>query len=285
MIDSKSEIRSLTVEDSLQCLALSQAVGWKHDNARWQQMIQLGGDGAFGLTIGDELVATVIATVYNPDLAWIGLVLTHPNYQRRGFGKQIMQITMNYLHDLQIRCLMLDATVYGYSLYEQLGFRSVYQLGVWTRESTASNALNGAPASTIRPMLEKDLPSVVALDAQIFGVSRPHVLRDQQGVAWVALEAGEVVGYLLGKITDHSAILGPWYHPSPDGAEALLQAVVSTIGDRPVRMDVVESNSHARDIVQRGGFAFQRYCTRMAYGDPIPGRMTDQYAIASFATG
>lgn len=280
------EVRRLVLADAQACLSLSEAVNWKHGIDVWQQMIRLGDDGALGISIGDQMIATAIAIRYENILGWIGLVITHPDHQRRGLGKKIMQAAIAFLQQHDIPCVMLDATDFGKPLYEQLGFRSLYEIGIWTsdRPYRDLNTLSAA-AVTIRPMQASDFAAVVALDAQLFGVARPHVLENHCDVAHVATEAGQIVGYFLNKITIKNQILGPCYHPTAEGAAALLQTTLASIDRRPLRLHIPESNDSAKRVALDAGFVYQRYCTRMVYGPLIANHMSAQYAIAAFATG
>ncbi len=249
-------------------------------------MIARSGDGALGLFVGQQLVASTFATTYDNALGWIGMVITHPDYQRRGFAKQVIRSAMALMQARQITCVMLDATPTGQPLYEQLRFRPLYQVEIWTIDpayvlSTAAAPMPGA----IRLMLANDFSAVVALDAGMFGLARPDVLQNHLGHALVGVEGGHIVGYALNRLTSGTHTLGPLYHRSAEGAEALLRATMAAIQTRPMRLLIPGLNMPAKQIAERCGFSCTRFCTRMVYGGPVPGHMADQYAIASFATG
>jgi len=189
---------------------------------------------------------------------------------------------MTLLHERGVLQVMLDATEAGRPLYETFGFQQLYRMEIWVREAREPRA---AEMSNVRWMVPDDLPEVVALDAELYGLPRPQVLEARLRPAWVTVDSGKVTGYLLSRVNENGASLGPWYHRSEEGAEALLSTALFEIGDRAVRIDIPELNSQAKTIATRCGLTYRRYCTRMLYREQPPWHMTDQYGIASFATG
>jgi hypothetical protein len=134
-------------------------------------------------------------------------------------------------------------------------------------------------------MRPADFAEVVALDAALFGLPRPGVLEPRSHLAWVTFETGKVTGYLLAQQNGPRAVLGPWYHPSPEGAAGLLRAAIAALGDHELRLNIPETMTAAKVIAESCGLTYQRACTRMLYGAPPIGHMAEQYATASFATG
>ena len=87
------------------------------------------------------------------------------------------------------------------------------------------------------------------------------------------------------KHSRHGANIGPWYHNTSAGAEALLRKALAGINGQGARLYIPEMNATAKAIANRYGMVYDRYCTRMVLGDEPPGDMKHQYGVASLATG
>jgi GNAT superfamily N-acetyltransferase len=46
-------------------------------------------------------------------LAWVGMVLTHPEYRRRGFARRLISHALEYARERGVMTLKLDATSAG----------------------------------------------------------------------------------------------------------------------------------------------------------------------------
>ena len=214
-------LRRLRLADAPRCHALTQAVGWGTSLADWERVLRWGGRGCFALEQDGHLIATTTTTSYGRDRAWIGMVITHPDHRGRGYARQLMQMALDYLAARGIRHILLDASEMGRPLYEKLGFKVMYGVEVWT--GRASSYLG----PRARPLRAADLPAVIALDADVFGVARERILRrvvaDLPHLAWVDDENGQITGFLLGTDDPDRITLGPWTARSPWSAEKLLQ--------------------------------------------------------------
>jgi GNAT superfamily N-acetyltransferase len=215
--------------------------------------------------------------------AWLGSVMTNPDDRGQGYATRLTRAALDYLTALEVGCIMLDASTLGRPIYERLGFRAVYPVQTWSR-TAAPQAVQAA----VRPYRPGDLAGLTPLDGALFGVARPHMLHKlaTPGLSWVAAEDDQVVGYLLGKPNRQGIHLGPWYHPTPAGAEALLQAALGAVEPgQLVRLNSPAPNRAAQTILARNGFQPVSNVTRMILNGTPPGDMPRQYSIAAFATG
>ena len=62
--------------------------------------------------------------------AWIGGMITLPDYQRRGLGTRMMTALMGHARARGIDEFLLDASAEGMPLYTKLGFRPLYDVEV-----------------------------------------------------------------------------------------------------------------------------------------------------------
>lgn len=281
---SPVELRSLTLADAEAGALLSAHIGWNHTPQTWAQVLRWNGVQGIGLFDGPELVATTVALEYGPTLAWIGYVITHPEHQKRGYARHLMEYMVTTLRQRQVRSIMLDASELGYPLYVSMGFQSLYAIESWTGTG------GGSPptASAVRQMTAHDVEAVIALDAGLISLARREVIAAYwtPGASWVWEQAGQVRGYLLARQRPGGWFFGPWYHPDLESAAALFQTAMAASPGQPVRADIPAPNSAARTILQEKGLSpTGRTIRRMILEGEAPGRMTAQYSVASFATG
>jgi GNAT superfamily N-acetyltransferase len=278
-------LRRLRLVDAPRCHALTQAVGWGQSLADWERVLRWGGRGCFGLEQDGELIATATAISYGRDRAWIGMVITHPDYRGRGHARRLMQTVLDYLQQRGVRHILLDASTMGRPLYEKMGFQAMYSVEVW--HGRASSYL-GPRARPLRPA---DLPAVIALDAEVFGVARERILRrmveDFPHLAWVDDENGEINGFLLGVGGPDRITLGPWTARNPWSAEKLLKTALSVLIGQAVQLRIPDRNAQAPVFAHSHDLRYDRHCTRMIYGNvsPPPEILANHYGILSFATG
>ena len=116
----------LPFADSVRALA-----GWNQTRADWVRFRATEPDGCFLGEWDGTSAGTATTTVYGTMLAWIGMVLVHPDFRRRGIGTALLRRCLDYLRERNIPCLKLDATPAGRPVYLELGFQDEWTLTRW----------------------------------------------------------------------------------------------------------------------------------------------------------
>jgi GNAT superfamily N-acetyltransferase len=216
--------------------------------------------------------------------ARIGLMAVHPNVQRRGIGRALMEHLLEWAAGRGATTVLLDATPAGVPLYTRLGFVTDDHARAYSSSRPA--ALAGPPADAVAPLQPADLPEVVAFDAERFGAPRAAVLAQYAdecaGRAFVARDRrGRVAGYLMAQ----AHRLGPWLAGTEQAAEALLcRALPLCSADAQVL--VPECNRAATTLLERVGFSPGRRWHSMRHGGaPDLRRRRWLYGYASFYFG
>src|ERR1041385_3750322 len=86
---SVGQLRLMTASDIEDASGLSPAAGWNQSDNDWRRLLECAPRGCFGIEVEGNLVASTTAVCYQRDLAWIGMVLTHPEYRGRGFAGRL----------------------------------------------------------------------------------------------------------------------------------------------------------------------------------------------------
>lgn len=269
--------------------ALRRLIGWNQTPADWRRLLELEPGGCFAALQGHELVGTVTTTAYGQALAWIGMMLVHPERRRQGIATRLMRQAVEYLQGQGVRCIKLDATPAGLPLYEQLGFVAEWTLTRWQRPGASEPLVLENAAEDTRALGEADWEAVVRSDAAAFGTPRARLLRSlargsRRLLAWPA--HGPVAGWGLLRDGASADYLGPVLSARAEGAGSLVAALLRDAEKRPVIWDVPDPNAPAKALAQRFGFQPIRPLTRMRLGPgSVPSDPCAQFAIADPAVG
>ena len=276
-------VADLAFADSLRVLA-----GWNQTDKDWQRLLAHEPHGCFLAEWDGVPAGTATTTCYGTDLAWIGMVLVHPDYRRRGVGTALLQHSLDYLSGRGIRCIKLDATPAGRPVYERLGFQSEWALARW--EHVCVEQTSVVSAVEFGSCRDADVPPIEVIDRRAFGVPRQSLLQAMANESLRALVhksvGGDSDGFGMLREGARALYLGPVVAASPAvGASLITELLSHTIGKK-VFWDIPEPNTMAVALGEKLGFTQQRPLLRMFRGkNEHSGDPQMQFAIADPAIG
>src|SRR5579872_6878429 len=135
--------RVLTSTDIPAGMRLKEAAGWNQTESDWRTMLTLAPQSCFGIDCDGELRATTTAICYGRELAWVGMVLTDPEYRGRGMARRLMEHTLDHLRRDGVHWIKLDATAMGRPVYERFGFREEAAIERWVRKPGPARGVTG----------------------------------------------------------------------------------------------------------------------------------------------
>jgi len=258
-------IGTLGLDDLEAALALSGGEGWNQTAADWSRMIRLEPDGCFAARDGERRIGTVTTTTYGRALAWIGMMIVHPEYRRQGIGAALMGRALDHLHDRGIATVKLDATPAGRPLYESLGFVAEVEMERWQGAAVPRSA----PAPADRGQAARR--ALESLDRAAYGVDRSRLLDllVTEGVGEPIVEgaeSGAPLGYALARRNRTSAYIGPLIATSAEGALRLLDAMLARFAGEDVSLDRHAGGWLAAASLAERGLTLRRGLTRMFHG-------------------
>ncbi|MBN2583461.1 MAG: GNAT family N-acetyltransferase [Planctomycetes bacterium] len=279
-----TSLRKMDESDIDAALELCRLAGWNQTAADWRRMLTLAPGGMFVDRRDGRLVATGSAIHYDTRIGWIGMILVHPDYRRRGIASAIMQRCIDALREAGVESIKLDATDQGRPVYLKLGFRDE-QLGV--RYAGAISDVRPA-ASAARPIHPTDWPDIARLDEQAFGADRIDLLKHLagEGPAFVLPGEGGVRAYGFVRPGYHAASLGPMVALDEQAARAVAEALLADLPQGELYWDVLPNNAAAVRLAESYGLTVARRLTRMVLGDTNHvGRTEWIHAAAGFELG
>ncbi len=215
-------------------LRLSRLAGWNQTLRDWEFLLSEGTGVGFQTREGD-IVASMVALPLGPRHGWISMVLTDPDWRRRGLAKHLMARGIGLLEERGL-IPTLDATPAGETVYRGIGFSGDTQLARW---KVTPDAAPQEPVSvsrvTIREIDEDDLPSLATWDLDHSGCDRAAILRFLQAnrpeLALMAETSdGAPLGYIMGRSGDRLPQIGPLVAARPETARLLLNAAAARTG-------------------------------------------------------
>jgi GNAT superfamily N-acetyltransferase len=259
-------MRLLREPDIAIAAELSAQAGWNQTAEDWCMLLRLNPENCFGIDADGRLVSTATLMCYGKQLGWIGMVLTHTAYRRRGFARTLLLHTIARADQLGIESLKLDATDQGQPLYESLGFRAEQPVERWWRPKQTP----GGAAVQSATLLDHDLHA--------YGADRSPLLSALTERSKVQASAD---GFCLSRPGRRANYIGPCISPSAEFARRSMEAFA---GEESY-WDLLPQNRPALDLASGLGFTPLRKLIRMVRGRDLRGREDWIYAIAGFELG
>ncbi len=215
-----------------------------------------------------QLAATATLVCYGRRLAWLGMVLTKREFQRRGFAKALVKRALAEADAKGVQTVKLDATEQGRPLYESLGFIVEQEVQRWSG--------SGGIAAACEAETE-----IGSLDSSAYAANRRLLL---DSLALRTRPLGDGKGFVMHRDGLRAAYLGPCVAGSLDRAKRL---IITTLAqeDGPWLWDLLPSNINAVSLATSLGFRIERRLVRMFRGASSRGDEQTIYAIAGFEFG
>ncbi len=241
-------------------------------------------DGFIVGLIGNEPVTGISVVRYGADYGFLGFYLCRPAYRGQGFGYRTWQFGMNHLGD---RTVGLDGVVDQQANYAKSGFvlahRNIRYGGPAVVQGTE---VQGAIVSVDTPELSA---SVMDYDRAFFPVPRDAFVKcwltPEKRIARAWIREGAVAGYGVARICREGWKIGPLFADTVDGADALLDALNTEIGEATIYLDPPETNANAIALAERRGLSPVFETARMYKGDAPSLPMERTFGITTFELG
>ncbi|QWG29792.1 N-acetyltransferase [Bacillus mycoides] len=149
-------------------LSLCKSVGWlQHEIFMKEQFhMYLSIGTIFGYVHENKLIAAGGVFSFAPGFSSIGMLIVHPDFQRKGIGRILLNTSLKVTHpSLPIT---LIATKAGEPLYESYGFQSITTIHRFEKQATYKNAT----FVPIKQIQQTDVHSLISLDQTATGAYR-----------------------------------------------------------------------------------------------------------------
>jgi ribosomal protein S18 acetylase RimI-like enzyme len=271
---NRGNLRLLCTDDLANAIELPRLAGWNQTIEDWQTLLRLDPQACFCIELDGRIVATTTLFCYGRRLAWIGMVLTRPEYRRMGFAQRLVQAALERTADLKIESIKLDATPEGQPLYEKLGFQTEQIVERWFRAGLQDRAPE-------KPGPSPD-PYPLQLDLEAFGADRAALLR-QLALRNPPITAADA--YCFARNGSRARYLGPCVARVQKAARLVIEQCLRASPESDWFWDLLIANKNALELATEFGFVPRRRLERMVLGTTIEKNDELVYAIAGFELG
>ncbi len=277
-------LRLLTIKDIGQALKLSAGENWNQTETEWKLLISHPGNICLALEAEDRIIGTATAMNYCNEVAWIGMVLVHPEFRGRGLSKKLLSTLIDRL-DPSI-AIKLDATPAGKPVYEKFGFMEEYRINRMVADRLMIEPSTIDHDICVSHVTFDNLFGIIEFDRKVFGAERKTllelILKENPGCGWVAEQNGEIAGFVLGRAGRRYYHIGPLQAESEAVAEILVNYAIGNVKGRSVVLDVLNDKNELTELLKYLGFAEQRHFARMYHRrNAFPGLSQNHYLICS----
>ncbi len=278
-----TRLEQLESSDAEDLHRLSLAVSWPHRLQDIKMLLNLG-QGVIARDTILRPLGTGMSFSYSTDSAMIGMMMTHPRLQAGGLGRYILT---EIEAGLAGRRLRLNATRSAWRLYQSAGFRetgTVVQYQGLTRPQAAP-----VLRSNIRAAQIEDIPSILALDRQVFGADRAAVMSrlPDLSVCRVIVEGTQITGFAMCRPFGQGHVIGPMVAGSEADAKSLVSSFVTDHAGQFLRLDADARHKDLGQFLNAMGLANYDKIIPMTKGQAYgPENSPDHvYALASHTFG
>lgn len=275
-------IRPLTEGDLEFADSIRDLAGWNQLPGDWRRLLEHDPEGCFVAEWNGRPAGTATTTAYRDELAWIGMVIVHPNLRRHGIGRALLNHCIAHLQANNVRSIKLDATPLGKTVYDQLGFKDEWSLARWEIDDTGKLE---SPTSDEHVATVGDIAAFLDLDKESFGVDRSRMLAALARQSETRIHkgaTGECDGFGMLRPGRNASYLGPVVATSAEAGIALVRALLAAVNKGRVFWDIPDNNATALTLAEQFGFRQQRALTRMYLGgNDTPGKPGNIWALAA----
>jgi GNAT superfamily N-acetyltransferase len=299
-----THIRRLDMSDLPRWIALAHAVDWYWEEAQTAWYAASG--AVWGLWQQDALLATVGLYGEGPSLRWLGVLIVHPSWQRRGLGERMVHHALTFAPG----AVGLVATRQGQPLYEKLGFVEVGTVVRMQYLATHGEAAPPLPTAwagealvlhtpadaEVRPLSAPD-PALVRYDEAVTGLRREGMYRallgtDLPGRRWGVIATdrnGDVLGLGWAFRRTDTIVIGPVLAENEETAAQLIWALSTSsaaMGALRWTMDVPsEQAAFLTRLTEHGWLTTQTSAVMLRDAEHLPGDRALLFALAAPALG
>lgn len=264
-LDYDISIRPMEEADLGQAYQLSIGVAWPHRPEDWRFVYSVGQGFVASDAIG-RVLGSAMWWPFGDDFATIGMVITSPRLQTQGAGRRLMEAIFA---ETGARDLRLNSTRAGYRLYRSLGFEPTGRVFQHQgRARAGAEAQMAAEGLRLRPIGADDLPVLIRLDAQAYGVDRRRVLAALLPISrgCIAEREGVAVGFSLCRPFGRGHVVGPIVAEDDAMAIALMRPHVEACEGNFLRVDTAFEQGPFGAFLEESGLTIFDSVTAMIRG-------------------
>ncbi len=266
-------VEKMRADDFPFAVELANTMDWSMAVEDFEFAVELEPEGCFMLLHGSKRAGVATCVSYGR-IGWFGNLVVTEAYRRKGAGALLVRYAINHLQAVGVETVGLYAYPHLIGFYEQFGFKTDVDFLVF--QGKTASVVTGETAQ-LRRAKPQDVPALIDFDSKCFGACRKKLLepmlRDKDNSCYMAVDEHGIVGYCAATVYEEAAGVGPLMCQRNGGgtAVALLQAVLSNMGNRGVFICVPAEETAILEVLSTAGLQEKFRVTRMFLG-PATGK-------------
>jgi N-acetylglutamate synthase-like GNAT family acetyltransferase len=262
------QVKEMTTEDFEFAIETTDSMNWNLTKQDFQFMLELEPHGCFTLLSNHEKIG-IAATVTYDTIAWFGNLIVKENHRKKGAGTLLLQHSINYLKNKNVKTIGLYAYLDRIHFYKSLGFQQDTQFILLTGKAKST-----PHTQTAKKAEKQDTQTIIEYDSQCFGASRKKLLEpillDPDNLCYLHTENNHIIGYAVAKVYRGNAELGPLVcqQTRSDIATNLLNTILNKLEGLEVSICIPEKQKTIQDTLAQHGLTENQRVARMYLGTP-----------------
>ena len=262
-------VEKMRAEDFPFAVQLANTMDWNMAESDFEFMLKLEPDGCFVLFEGDERVGIATCISYGKTGCFGNLAVKEES-RRKGAGTLLVKYAVDYLKAKGVATIGLYAYQHLIGFYETVGFKPRDEFAVLSGKVVPIKT-----AGTFRKATPDDLPAMMKFASRCLDGDRQKLLKllfmDEGNVCYVAFRHGEIVGFVVAKVYDEIAELGPLLCKldREDVAVELVRNALQELSNVELFACVPANEKTLLETIKAAGLEEKFRVTRMFLG-PIP---------------
>jgi GNAT superfamily N-acetyltransferase len=258
-------VKKMSMVDFEFAVRLTDTRDWNLVEDDFKFMTDLEPEGCFVLFDNSERIG-IITSINFGKIGWFGNLIVDENYRKRGAGSLLVSQVVNYFASKNVENVGLYAYMDTIAFYEKLGFK--YDSDLIVLEGKASASIVD---TEIKEAKKEDYQKIIEYDQYSLGLSRKKlleaILHNSDTLCYFAAENGQIQGYVMAKVYDGIAEIGPLVcQPKrSDIAINLVKTILNRLEGFHVSLCVPQKEKAILDFLTKSGINECFHVARMFY--------------------
>jgi GNAT superfamily N-acetyltransferase len=260
-------VRRMTSKDIEFAVRITDTMNWNLTEQEFTFMMQLEPEGCFIILCNSEKVG-ITTTINFGKVGWIGNVIVDEKHRKKGAGSIVLKHAIAYLKGKGAETIGLYSYKEKVNFYTRLGFKRDLEFLVLNGKAFPSNV----EEKNVKEAGKVDIKKIADFDSFYFGASREKLLEkialEKGNLCLYYVEGGEVFGYVMAKVYDDYAEIGPLACKEEKNyaANLLLKVVLNKLNGFEVSMCLPKKEDTIISMLLKNGFKESFDVVRMFSG-------------------
>jgi GNAT superfamily N-acetyltransferase len=262
------KVRVMTETDYEFAVDLANTMDWSMEQADFRFNQTLEPEGCLVLLNNTEPIGIATCISFG-EIGWFGNLIVKPDQRKHGAGHLLLEHALNYLKGKGVETVGLYAYQHLKEFYGKSGFKADIDLAVMHNDSVYLGKQNPSNFEA-RP----DFGALNRFDQRFFGADRSRLLKsiieEETNICFTSIIGNEVNGYILAKVYDGAAEVGPLVCKPNDEktAQGLLERALGELRGKHVSAYLPENQTGLFGFLEANGFKKDFSLSRMFLGSP-----------------